>query len=107
MVDLDKKRPPPDLMVRLYGSGVKPWSVPTRSLSRILSAVQRLVDQRDDLVDDEESQPDPVVDETRTLQLLSVKAASAGYALSSRNPQLTLAIVRETGKSVRTPAQAQ
>lgn len=61
MTAIANKRPSPDFVIRLAGNDIKPWLVPTRTLSRVLAAVQRLVDQRDDLVDaDEEEENDTV-----------------------------------------------
>lgn len=99
-------KPPPNFIIRLDGAGIKPWLVPTRTLSRILSAVQRLVEQRDDLVDVEEPSTFEADTETRTLQLILIKNCSAGYALSSRNSEGTIAIIRETGRAVADPDHA-
>jgi hypothetical protein len=108
MDDVARKKPQPDFLIRLIGSNVKPWSVPMRSLGRVLAAVQRLVDQRDDLADadEEEKSVDVSEDETRTLRLLSVRADSAGYAVASKNKQVTLSILRETGRSIEEPNTA-
>src|SRR4051812_41861562 len=99
MADLPKS-PEADFVIRLDGN-VKPWMVPMRSLSRILSAVQRLVDQRDDLEDGgEEEVVEPLestVQAIRTLQLLKIRAGSANYAVSAINRDATLAILRQTG----------
>lgn len=102
-------QPSPDFVIRLDGD-IKPWLVPMRSLSRILSAVQRLVDQRDDLEDVEPEKPGESIEDTvqanRTLQLLTIKAGSANYAVSSENKFATLAVLHETGKSIEAPERA-
>ena len=103
-----KKKPEADFMIRLEGGGVKPWSVPMRSLGRVLAAVQRLVDQRDDLVDGEESDElsEPQFEEPRTLRLLSVTSGSAGYAVGAVNRPMTLAVLADTGRSILQPDKA-
>jgi hypothetical protein len=98
--------PKPDFLIRLDGADVKPWLVPMRALSRVLAAVQRLVDQRDDLADDQEETGDFLDTETRTLRLLAVKAGSAAYAVTSENRQVTLGVLRETGQSLDAPEKA-
>ncbi len=51
MSNARSKKPPSNLHVRLHGGGVRPWSVPTRHLAKVLDAVQRLIDQREDVED--------------------------------------------------------
>lgn len=110
------KKPDPDFLIRLVGNNLKPWRVPLRSLGRILGAVQRLVDQRDDLVDLEggeeilteeivAEEPESIVVGSRTLQLIDIKAASAGYAVACRDSQRTLSLLRETGQGINAPAE--
>jgi hypothetical protein len=107
MVDPGKK-PDPAFVIRLVGRDVKPWVVPMRSLSRIMAAVQRLVDQRDELADVEENDDESsVTTDTRTLQLLSVRVGSAGYGVSSYSPQPTMTVLRETGLSIDSPDDAK
>jgi hypothetical protein len=102
------KKPDPDFVIRLHGGNVKPWRVPLRVLGRILSAVQRLVDQRDDLAysemdDSEEVSTESPGLETRTLKLLKVTSASAGYAVASADREQTLAVLTETGRGIQAP----
>lgn len=105
--DLGNK-PESDFIIRLAGHGIKPWAVPLRVLGRVLAAVQRLVDQRDDLADTDESEEQlerlQVDEENRTLKLLKVTAQSAGYAVSSTNRQTTLSILRDTGRGIEKPS---
>jgi hypothetical protein len=106
-------QPDADFVIRLSGGNVKPWRVPLRVLGRVLAAVQRLVDQRDDLADAaigdevEDDLVEPLDGGTRTLQLLKVTAASAGYAVSSANRQQALAVLTETGRDIDAPDRAK
>jgi hypothetical protein len=104
------KKPSPDFLIRLVGGNIKPWLVPTRTLSRVLGAVQRLVDQRDDLVDDEEEErttPGAELLQERTLKLLTVTSRSAGYAVAAQNTQPTLSLLRDTGTAIENPNTAE
>jgi hypothetical protein len=110
MDEFGHKKPPPDFVIRLVGKGMKPWAVPMRTLSRTLAAVQKLIDQRDDLadVDADEEQQNPDADELkiRALRLVGITTASAGYAVASKDRSTTLGILRETGKSIHRPDKA-
>ncbi len=106
------KKPEADFFIRLHGGNIKPWRVPLRVLGRILAAVQRLVDQRDDLADIDVSEeegdlPENQGSETRTLQLLKVTSGSAGYAVSSESRQTTLAVLSQTGREINRPDSAE
>src|SRR5688572_16372520 len=109
MGDAANKKPNPDFLIRLVGPDLKPWAVPMRALTRILAAVQRLVDQRDELADVDESEVpvSPVLGEIRTLRLLSVTSGSASYGVSSIDPEPTLSILRGTGRALESPEISQ
>jgi hypothetical protein len=108
MERITNAKPNPDFLIRLVGRDMKPWRVPLRVLNRILGAVQRLVDQRDDLVDiDECDEPvEQLVQESRTLQLIGIKSLSAGYAVKSENRKVTLSVLTETGRGIDAPDKA-
>jgi hypothetical protein len=75
-----------------------------RKLSRVLDAVQRLVDQKDedpegDALNADEAHDDP----TRTLHLLDVKSGSATYAVAGTREQTALAVLNELGQCIASP----
>jgi len=101
---------PPNFVVRLVGGGVRPWLVPLRTLTRTLDAVQRLLDQGDDLsgdtleVDGEQDSEDSQL--KVGLQLLDVKSSSAAYKVASSEPTQTLQALKIFGKSLEDPENA-
>jgi hypothetical protein len=105
-----QKKPHPDFVIRLVGNDIKPWLVPMRTLGRVLGAVQRLVDQRDDLADEPEEETEPLGQEAaaeKTLKLLTITSKSAGYAVAAQNTESTVALLRETGDAIAHPNAAQ
>lgn len=120
----DKKSP--NFFIRLVGGGVKPWSVPTRRLTQILNAIQRLVDQKGedevDTAEDNEIQgidevtgsiegadssvmPLPIA-EAPSLRLVSLRAASAGYGIAASDPTTVLDALRIAGSQIDAPEEA-
>ena len=94
---VQRKRPETDFVVRLVGSNIRPWAVPMRSLARVLEAVQRLIDQKDEGEDRGVEGQESQADSGRLLHLVDVKSKSAGYAVSSPNRD----IVRRALEAVR------
>lgn len=104
-----KKLAEPDFVVRLVGSGVKPWTMPMRALSRVLAAVQRLVEQKEEEDGGEvKKSPDPVKSDenSRVLHLVSVKSSSAAYAVAAPSPQLALRILGDLNGALSQPEHA-
>ncbi len=102
-----KKPAKPDLLIRFVGPGIKPWTVPMRSLARVLEAVQRLVDQREESDDDKGKQDQRSESERqslRTMRLLSLMSKSAGYAVAAPEPIPSLRLIRETGEGIEAPS---
>jgi len=102
------RKPKPDFIVRLVAPGLRPWLVPTRALARVLEAVQRLIEQREDFEDDEEVAITPQTEtpEGRVIKLVSVKAGSAEYAFSAPNRDVAWQQLRLTGESIEQPDTA-
>lgn len=104
-MELDpKKKPPADFVIRLVGPGIRPWAVPFRQLSRVLDAVQRLVEQADE--------PEPGVETSQeklesasALRLLDVRTSSAAYRVAAPKPENALRVLRVTGKNIESPAE--
>ena len=109
MEPVETKRPSPDFVIRLTGNGIKPWLVPTRTLSRVLGAVLCLVHQKDDLADDEDDESEAIEGSAapgRTLKLLTITSHSAAYAVSAQYTDTTLSLLRDTGTAIQSgPAQ--
>ena len=107
-----RHKPSPDFIVRLIGHGVKPWAVPMRTLARVLDAVQRLVDQREDefaedaVVGDFEGQEEIAAESVATLRLVDVKAKSAGYAVAAKYGAAAIAVISDVGKAIQRPKDA-
>lgn len=112
----NRRKPDPNFVVRLVGVDLEPWIVPMRTLTRVLDAVQRLVDQRE-----EDESPamfgaaiEPIAakpkegskEETRVLHLLGVIKGSAAYPISVPKERTALQIFRETGRGITSPYDA-
>ncbi len=105
---VEKKKPDADFVVRLVGPGIRPWAVPLRTLTKVLDAVQRLVEQREDVPEDEapdngKTLADPAL---ATLHLLGVKSRSAAYAVSSPDRSDAIKILSDVGASIMAPDRA-
>ena len=98
-----QKKPEPAFIIRLVGRGVSPWAVPMRSLTSVLQAVQRLVEQRDDFVDDLEAEAEVHGDSGIVLHLLNVKSGSAAYAVAAPDHDGTVAMFRRFRESLDHP----
>ncbi len=108
----------PDFTIRLVGEGLRPGRVPARTLNRILSAVQRLVDQRDDWgaddwitnerVDLDQGEDGQTDDQSRssTLHLIGIKSTSAAYEIASMARERTLRLLHELGSGINAPADS-
>jgi hypothetical protein len=107
-----RKKPAPDLLIRLVGPGMKPWVVPMRALARIFDAVQRLVEQIDDeevesiLSDFNKKTTKSVMPEERVLRLINVGVGSALYQVAVPKPELATRVITHTGKSIDSPVGA-
>lgn len=105
-----RKKPESDFVVRLVGPDVRPWRVPFRALARVLDAVQRLVEQKDE---SEDEQPLPAGDNkakeeaARILHLLDVRSSSAAYAVAAPDHKMALAVLSETGRDISRPEHAE
>jgi hypothetical protein len=97
----------PTFEVRLIGPGVQPWSVPTRQLAKLLSAVQRLVEPVDSEDGDDEADEREAIGnlDATGLRLLSVRPGSAAYRLSSPRPTQDVQSLRLAGQAIREPAE--
>lgn len=102
-----------DFVVRLVGSDVKPWSVPMRTLARLMDAVQRLVEQSEEEDADPIPSPDdsddqqPVSLGSNVLKLVGIRASSAGYAIATPFRDGALAILTATGNAIEDPGRAE
>ncbi len=101
----ETKKPKADFVIRLVGPGMRPWLVPMRSLTRILDAVQRLVEQRDE--SDEESEPRSEAEtRERILRLLDIKSGSAAYNVAAFDGTAAIKILNETASSIKSPEKS-
>lgn len=97
-----------DFTVRLVGQGISPSVIPVRALARILGALQRLVDQRDDdtteisQVECEQEQP-----AARPLHLVGIKTSSAGYLVAAPDRKCAVDILRNTGHAIAEPRRSE
>jgi hypothetical protein len=99
-----------DLIVRLVSPNMHPWKVPLRKLARVLNAVQRLVDQRD-----EEELENEITEETdanaeadsQVLRLLGIRNTSAAYAVAAPDPENAIRVISETGRGIASPGESE
>lgn len=93
---MQPKKPPPAFEVWFEGRGILPENIPLTTLSRALSAVQRL------------ATGETATDEERdnALSLLDIKRGSARFAVAARSPHVALANLRHIGSIVENHAIA-
>src|SRR5947209_2040905 len=100
MEEFGIKKPSPDFIIRLVGTGITPWKVPGRVLARVIEAVQRLVDQEDEADQDiPEQKKIQGSHTTRALRLLDVKSSSAAYYMAAPAGAATIKILKNTAKA--------
>jgi len=102
-----------DFVVRLVGSGVKPWRVPLRSLSKLMEAIQGLVEQ-----DEDEGEQPAVMDAddqegqllnlgSHVLNLVGIRSQSAGYAIATPFKDTALSVLERTGRAIDDPSNSE
>ncbi len=102
------KKPSPAFEIRLVGHGIRPWAVPMRSLARLLNAVQRLIDPRDDAdLDSASESNEPQADASKILNLLDVTSGSASYPVSAQDSEGAQTALRLIGEHISNPNQAE
>ncbi|MBI4579500.1 MAG: hypothetical protein HY718_07355 [Planctomycetes bacterium] len=76
-------------------------------MAKVLEAVQRLVEQRDEETEEETSRMDKdQSDVAPTLHLVDVKSGSAAYAVAAPKHQVTIDLLAEIGRSIERPKTA-
>lgn len=111
-----RKKPSPDFVIRLVGADLRPWLLPTRKLSRVLDAVQRLLDQLEpepiegtessdvEQVSVEPNEPPIFQDNDRAIRLIGVTSGSAAYRVATPQPEIALRLIRDTGEGIVRPS---
>jgi hypothetical protein len=74
-----------------------------RSLAKVLEAVQRLVEPRDEDSEERVAAADKPPDLARALHLLDVKSGSAAYAVAAPDPKVVINTLSSVGRSIQTP----
>jgi hypothetical protein len=104
----------PDFVVRLVGSGVKPWTVPLRALSKLMDAIQRLVEQseeedREVIPAEPQNQEEELIPAlgSNVLKLVQIRSSSAGYALATPYRESALNILSSTGRAIEDPSNSE
>ncbi len=113
MAQTDQAHSKPDFVVRLVGSGITPWKVPMRALSRLMDAIQRLVEQN------EEDDRDVIMEEPKNqeaqwialgsnvLKLVGIRSSSAGYAIATPFRESALNVLASTGRAIDDPSNSE
>lgn len=111
-----RRKPDDDFVVRLVAVNLRPWVVPLRALTRIMDAVQRLVEQREEEEEIELKEDQPAEEtlkesppreaDDRVLHLIDIASGSAVYKMALPNPAHALGIISETGEALKRPEQA-
>jgi hypothetical protein len=101
-----------DFVVRLVGSGIKPWHVPMRSLARLMDAIQRLVAQEEEVEDSIEEVPEVPPEQivslgSNVLKLVGIRTTSAGYAISTPVRASALSLLTATGQAIENPSESE
>lgn len=102
MSAIRKKHSQPDFEIRIVGPGISPWGVPVRSLSRILNAVQRLIEHTEE--DEFEGAEAEQIESRPPIHLIAVKKGSARYGVLSEAAPLALDTIVLTGQYLRDPS---
>lgn len=89
--------------IRFYGANISPEAIPLRILARALSAVQRLLSEDEESVDEEAR--DEVASKIE-LHLLGVKRGSATYPVLADRQDEVLARLRLAGEVLESPDRA-
>jgi hypothetical protein len=87
------RRPPASLEVYFVGSGIVPEAIPLATLSRALTAVQRLSLGEDPRVDEE-------IEGDGSLRLIDVKRGSAAFPCVSQTPDRAVTNLRLAGRAL-------
>lgn len=87
------KRPEPTLLIRMYGKGILPESVPVRQMAEVMSSVQTLATG--------------TCDTKSALHLLGVKRSSAGYQCVADQPNVAIHNIALSGKATKQPSELQ
>ncbi len=99
-----RRRSLTEFVIRIVGPTISPRGVPMRSLTRVLNAVQRLIERTEEgeveLVEGEESEIEPRL--SIPLHLVAVKRGSAAYSVTSDAPA-ALDTIAETGRWLQDP----
>ena len=105
---MSKQKPPTTFVIRLIGSELRPWDVPMRQLTRILNAVQRLIEHTEaEEMDGDEAAEEQVARPASRIQLLGVISASAAYSVAAIDGASALSVIAATGKSLEAPSAAE
>lgn len=96
------RQPKADFVIHLVADEIRPWVVPLRSLTRVLNAVQRLIEHTDREPGDTEDEA--TEDETKQpLHLLKVKAGSAAYSVSAVDGPAAVQTLADTARTLEDP----
>jgi hypothetical protein len=103
------KKPTPAFVIRLVGTDLHFWNVPMRPLTRILNAVQRLIEHTEetDVSEVSETEEETVPRSTSSIQLMGVIAASAAYRVGAVDGTAAVKILSDTGKNLENPSDAE
>jgi hypothetical protein len=95
----------PDFEIRVVGPGIRPMGVSVRALSRILNAVQRLIERTEE--EEPEGEEKERVESASPLHLVKIASGSARYGVLSDTADTALATIEDAGKFLRDPAHSE
>jgi hypothetical protein len=99
------RQPRADFVIHLVADDLRPWVVPLRSLTRVLNAVQRLIEHTDR--EGSEAEGEAAEDETKQpLHLLTVRAGSAAYSVSAVDGPAAVQTLADAARSLEDPDHA-
>lgn len=102
---MSQKKPAPVLEMLFDGPGILPEKIPIGTLSKALSAVQRLASGRFVDCDDEDNdEKDQLIDDS--LRLLSIRRGSAVFVITGPAPDVPLGHIRQAGKILEHPDES-
>lgn len=101
------KKPTASFVIRLVSPGLRPWDVPMRSLTRILNAIQRLIENTEaDITDFDEKEEEPTPHSPSPIQLLDVISGSAAYPVAAFDGTAAIKTLGDMGRNLENPSKA-
>lgn len=102
----NRKKPGPDFVIRMVGA-IRPWNVPLRQLTRVLNAVQRLIEHTEEEPIEHEGGAEQEAAQVTPLHLIEITSGSADYGVCAIDSQAAVDTLTETGRCLTNPENTE